>query len=57
MTLETEDSPKLVFIDEECRDLIAVHINQKKKSDVSQSLVGVHSAKNVVGKSIYLVAM
>ena len=52
-----EDSPRLVFIDEECGNLIVVHINQKKKSDVLQSLIGVHSAKNVVGESIYSVAM
>ena len=51
-----EDSPRLVFIDEECGNLI-VHINQKKKADVLQSLIGVHSAKNVVGESIYSVAM
>ena len=51
-----EDSPWLMFIDEEC-GLIVVHINQKKKSDVLQSLIGVHSAKNVVGESIHLVAM
>ena len=39
-----EDSPRLVFIDEECGNLIVVNdggkltgnINQKKKSDVSQ---------------------
>ena len=29
-----EDSPRLAFIDEECRNLIVVHISQKKKSDV-----------------------
>ena len=29
-----EDSPRLVFIDEEYGNLIVVHINQKKKSDV-----------------------
>ena len=52
-----EDSPRLVFIDEECGNLIVVHINQKKKPDVVQSLIGVHSAKNVVGQSIYSVAM
>ena len=46
-----EDSPRLVFIDEECGNLIIVHINLKKKSDVLQSLIGVHSAKNVLGKS------
>ena len=47
-----EDSPRLVFIDEECGNLIVVHINEKTKSDVSQSLIDVHSAKNVVGESI-----
>ena len=47
-----EDSPGLVFIDEECGNLIVVHINQKKKSDVLQSLIGLCSAKNVVGESI-----
>ena len=52
-----EDSPGLVFINEECGNLIVVHINQKKKSDVLQSIICVHSAKNVVGKSIYSVAM
>ena len=36
-----EDSPRLVFIDEECGNLIVVHINQKKKPDVVQSLIGV----------------
>ena len=46
-----EESPRLVFIDEECGNLIIVHINQKKKSDVLQSLIGVHLAKNVVGES------
>ena len=50
------DLRRLVFIDEECGNLI-VHINQKKKSGVLQLLIGVHSVKNVVGKSIYSVAM
>ena len=45
-----------MFIDEEWGNLI-VYINQKKKSDVLQPLTGVHSAKNVVGESIYSVAM
>ena len=49
---DIEDSPRLVFIDEKCGNLVLVHINQKKKSDVLQSLIGVHSAKNVVGESI-----
>ena len=31
-----KDSPRLVLIDEECRNLIVVHIIQKKKSDVLQ---------------------
>ena len=58
MTLGTlEDSSRLVFIDEECGNFIVVHINQKKKSDVLQSLICVHSAKNVVGESIYSVTM
>ena len=52
-----EDSPRLVFIYEECGNLVVVHINQKKKSEVLQSLIGVHSAKNIVGESIYSVAM
>ena len=47
-----EDSRKLVFIDEECGNLIVAHINQKKKLDVLQSLIGVHSVKNAVGESI-----
>ena len=51
MTLETYRIHQ-VFIDEECDNLILVHINQKKKSDVLQSLRGVHSAKNVVVESI-----
>ena len=50
-----EDSPRLVFIDEECGNLIVVHINQKKKSDVLQYLIDAHSVKNVVGRSIYSV--
>ena len=52
-----EDSPGLVFINEECGNLIVVHINQKKKSDVLQSLIGLHSPKKVVGESIYSLAM
>ena len=51
-----EDSPRLAFIDEECGNLI-VHINQKKKSDVLQSLVDVHSGKNDGGENTYSVAM
>ena len=51
-----ENSPRFAFIDEECGNLI-VHISQKKKSDVLQLLIGVHSGKNVVGESIYSVAM
>ena len=46
-----EDSPRLVFINEECRNLIIAHNDQKKKSDVLQSLIGVHSTKNVVGEN------
>ena len=52
-----EHSPRLVFINVECGNLMIVHINQKKKPDVVQSLIGVHSAKNVVGQSIYSIAM
>ena len=51
-----EDSPRLVFIDDEYENLIVVHINQKNKSAVLQSLIGVHSSENVVGESIYSVA-
>ena len=44
MVLETENSPRLVLVDEECGNLIVVNgggeltrnINQKKKSDVLQ---------------------
>ena len=52
-----EDPLRLLFIDEECGNLTAVHINEKKKLDVLQLLIGVHSAKNIVGKSIYSIAM
>ena len=46
MTLETEDSPRLVFIDEECGNLIVVHdggdltrsINQKRIQTFYNSL-------------------
>ena len=53
--MNIEDSPRLEFIDEECGNLI-VHISQKK-SVVLQSRIGVRSAKNVVGESIYSVAI
>ena len=51
-----------MFIDEECENLIVVNdvgevtrnINQKKRSDVLQQPVDVHSVTNVVGESIYL---
>ena len=59
------DSPRPVFINEECVNLIVVNdgveptknINQKKKSDVLQWPVDVHSVKNVVGESISSVTM
>ena len=53
-----EDSPRLVFIDEECGNLIVVHINQKKK--LRRFTIAVHSARvfiNIVGESIYSVTM
>ena len=51
-----------MFIDKECRNLIVVNdggeptrnINQKKKSDVLQQPIDVHSVANVVGESISL---
>ena len=50
-----EDSPRLVFIDEECKNLIVVNdggeltrnINQKKKSDVLQQPIDVYSVTNI----------
>ena len=60
-----EDSPRLVFIDEKSGNLIVVNdggkltrnINQKKKSDILQQPIDVHSLRNVVGESISSVAM
>ena len=60
-----EDSPRLVFINEECGNLIeindggklAININQKTKSDVLQQPIDVYSVTNIVGKSIYLETM
>ena len=60
-----EDSSRLVFTDEECGNLTVVNdggeltrnINQKKKSDVLQKSIDVHSVINVVGESISSVAM
>ena len=49
--INIDDIGNVVFIDEECRNPIIVHINQKKKSDFFQSLIGVHLSKNVVGES------
>ena len=51
-----EDSLRLVFIDEECGNLIVVNddekltrnINQKKNSDVLQYPIDVHTVTNVV---------
>ena len=40
-----------MFIDEEYGNLIIAHINQKKKSDLLQLHIGVHSAKNIGGES------
>ena len=58
MVLKTENSPRLVLVDEECGNLIVVNgggeltrnINQKK-SDVDVD-IDVHSVTNVVGGSI-----
>ena len=58
-TENLESSPRFVFINEECGNLKAVNdgeelardINQKKKLDVSQNPVDVHSVTNV-GESI-----
>ena len=52
-----EDSPGLVFIDEECENLIVVNdggklprnINQKKKSEVLQKSIDVHYLTDVAG--------
>ena len=59
-----ENLPRFVFIDEECGNLKVVNdggklssnINQKKKADVSQYPVDVHSVTNV-GESISSIAM
>ena len=56
-----EDSPRLMFIDKECGNLIVVNnggeltrnINQKKKSGVLQKPIDVHLVTNVVGESIF----
>ena len=55
-----EDSLRLVFIDEECGNLIVVNddekltrnINQKKNSDVLQYPLDVHTVTNVVREII-----
>ena len=55
-----EDSLRLVFIDEECGNLIVVNddekltrnINQKKNSDVLQYPTDVHTVTNVVREII-----
>ena len=55
-----EDSLRLVFIDEECGNLIVVNddekltrnINQKKNSDVLQFPIDVHTVTNVVREII-----
>ena len=58
----TEDTPRFVFINEECGNLKVVNdggeltrdINQKKKLDVSQNTVDVHLVTNV-GESAIMV--
>ena len=60
-----EDSPRLVFIDKECGNLIVGNdnrtltrnINQNKKSDVLQKPIDVQSVANIVGESISSVTM
>ena len=55
-----EDSPRLVFIDEECENLIVVNdggeitknINQKKKSEVFQQPIDVDYLTNAVDELI-----
>ena len=55
-----EDSPRLVFIDEECENLIVVNdggeitrnINQKKKSEVFQQSIDVDYLTNAVDQLI-----
>ena len=57
-----EDTPRFVFINEECGNLKVVNdggeltrdINQKKKLDVSQNTVDVHLVTNV-GESAIMV--
>ena len=57
-----EDTPRFVFINEECGNLKVVNdggeltrdINQKKKLDVSQNTVDVHLVTNV-GESVIMV--
>ena len=59
---DIEDSPRFVFINEECGNLKVVNdggeltrdINQKKKLDVSQNTVDVHLVTNV-GESAIMV--
>ena len=63
-TENLEDSPRFVFINEECENLkvvndggeLATAINQKKKSGVSLKPVDVHSMTNV-GESISSITM
>ena len=60
-----EDLPRLLFIDEECGNLIVVNdsgklirnIIYKKKSEVLQQPIEVHSVINVVGESIWSITM
>ena len=60
-----EDSPRLVFVDEECENLIvannvgevARNINQKNKSDVLHYSIDLHYLKNAVGERISLITM
>ena len=54
-----EDSPRLLFIDEECGNLIVVNDGEErtgnisqKKSDVLQQPIDAHSVTNVVSESI-----
>ena len=56
-----EDSPRLVFIDQEYKNFIVANdvreltrnINQKKKSEVSQQSIDVHYLTNAVGERIF----
>ena len=62
-----EDSPRFVFINDECENLIVVNdcgeftrnISQKKKSSVLHRLfhVDIHNVTNAVGESISSVTM